>query len=161
MSHIKWIAVSGFLVAVVSTGCQTNTRKENGALIGSGLGAAAGAIIGNQVGERDKGALIGGAIGAVTGGIAGDAADKEEQRQNAVTYAQHQEAMRRADQRAMTNEDVLKMASQGIKEGIILDTIRDRGGRFDLSPDSVTALATRGVSQDVIREMRQNNINAY
>ena len=159
--RIQWLALTAILVSLTQMGCQTASNRDKGALIGSGLGAAAGAIIGNQVGERDKGALIGGALGAVTGGIAGDNQDKLEERDHAIAQAHHQHAMRRAEIRAMSNQDVLDMKAQQIDDEIILDTIRDRGGRFDTSPQAISTLATNGVSNSVIREMRNNNISGY
>lgn len=60
-----------------STGCQSDTG--NGALIGGGIGALAGGIIGHQSGNTTGGALIGGAVGAGTGALIGHASDKNKE----------------------------------------------------------------------------------
>ena len=48
----------------------------NGALIGGGVGALAGGIIGHQSGHAAGGALIGGGVGALAGGLIGHASDE-------------------------------------------------------------------------------------
>src|SRR2546429_9110759 len=49
---------------VLSMGCtQPLTKREQAGLVGGGLGAASGAIIGSSVGHATAGALIGGAFG--------------------------------------------------------------------------------------------------
>ena len=68
--RIKFVAIAIMLAALVgAAGCAT--RTENGALIGGGLGAGTGAIIGNQSGHTGEGALIGGAAGALGGAVVG------------------------------------------------------------------------------------------
>jgi osmotically inducible lipoprotein OsmB len=61
------------------------TAREKGALGGGALGAGAGAIIGNAMGDHrtGKGALIGGALGALGGAAVGDQMEGQNQRQNA------------------------------------------------------------------------------
>lgn len=62
------------------------TTREKGALIGGGLGAGAGAIIGSATGRghAGTGALIGGGLGALSGAIIGDSLQAQEQRQAAA-----------------------------------------------------------------------------
>ncbi|MBI3247682.1 MAG: hypothetical protein HYZ50_14355 [Deltaproteobacteria bacterium] len=61
------------LILVLQGGCsQPLGTREKGALIGGGLGAASGAIIGSTVGSPGAGAAIGGAMGALGGGVIGD-----------------------------------------------------------------------------------------
>ncbi len=73
----KWMVwmVAGVLI----TGCATNENKK--ALMGTGLGALAGAgvgtIIGHQSGNRDKGAAIGGVLGAGIGAGIGHKMDQQ------------------------------------------------------------------------------------
>jgi len=52
------------LLAAVVMGC---TTTQQGTVLGGGIGAGTGAIIGHQSGDAGEGALIGGAIGAITG----------------------------------------------------------------------------------------------
>src|SRR5713101_9891068 len=73
---------------LVLGGCsQPLGTREKGALVGGGLGAASGAIIGSAVGSPGAGAAIGGAMGALTGGLIGDQLQGLE---NRVAYQRHQ-----------------------------------------------------------------------
>lgn len=65
-SLIAVVAVAALSLA----GCET-TPGEDGAILGTALGAGLGAIIGNQSGHAGEGALIGAGAGAITGGIIG------------------------------------------------------------------------------------------
>ena len=58
----------------VVAGCSSPiTTREQGGLIGAGLGAGTEAIIGNTVGHAAVGALlVGGAIGLIAGALIGD-----------------------------------------------------------------------------------------
>ena len=69
------IAASALMLA----GCET--KAQEGALIGGGLGAGAGAIIGSTSGHAGGGALIGGAVGAASGAIIGDQSDQRKRHQ--------------------------------------------------------------------------------
>ena len=69
--NILWMLALALVFSTAFVGCET-TPTQQGALIGGGVGAATGAIIGNQVHRSGEGALIGGAIGALGGAIAGD-----------------------------------------------------------------------------------------
>ena len=57
-------------LAVAATGCSSTSKK--GAAIGGVIGAATGAVIGNQGDKTGTGAVVGGAIGAAAGAIIGD-----------------------------------------------------------------------------------------
>jgi len=60
------------LIFLLSACSQPLSTREKGTLLGGGLGAASGAIIGGAVGSPGAGAAIGGAMGALTGGLIGD-----------------------------------------------------------------------------------------
>ena len=147
------------LAAVPLTGCRNLNHTQNGALVGSGLGATLGAIIGHQSGNRDKGALVGGALGAIGGGLAGQAQQNAEDRDDALSYAHHQHVMREAEQRAMTNQDVINLAQNTFSDQHIIRIIQDRNGRFELSTASQIVLKQSGVSEAVIGAMMQYNLN--
>lgn len=134
-------------------GCAGMNHTQNGALVGTGLGAATGAIIGHQTGNRDAGALIGAAVGGLGGALAGNNADMHEQRDAAVAQAAWEQQARAADARAMTGADVIQMTQAGVSDSVILSAIRSRGGRFDTSPQSIVALKQSGVSDTVIEMM--------
>jgi outer membrane lipoprotein SlyB len=91
--------VVGFiLLPIILSSCsQPLTTREKSTLVGGGLGAATGAIIGAAVGSPGAGAAIGGALGAGTGALVGDQFQKIENWQNAQQQqinAQHQELRR-------------------------------------------------------------------
>jgi outer membrane protein OmpA-like peptidoglycan-associated protein len=72
------IALLGVLFFLVSCS-QPLSQREKGALVGGGLGAATGAIIGAAVGNPGAGAAIGGALGAGGGALVGDQFQKQDQ----------------------------------------------------------------------------------
>ena len=68
---LKQVLTAMLLVVLLITGgcAQPLNKREKGVLVGGGLGAATGAIIGAAVGNPGAGAAIGGALGAVGGGL--------------------------------------------------------------------------------------------
>jgi hypothetical protein len=140
-----------FLSACALTaGCQNISHTESGALIGTGLGAGTGAAIGNASGHAGGGALIGAAAGAVAGSLVGNAEDAREERDAAVAHAQYVAQA----QQAVTNADIINMTRGGISDDVIIGAVRTRGGRFDLSPNSIIQLKHEGVSDNLIMAMQ-------
>lgn len=72
------IAVIVVAVALVAGCSEPLSTREKGALIGGGIGAGTGAIVGNAVGHPGAGALIGGGVGVITGAVIGDAVQAKE-----------------------------------------------------------------------------------
>ena len=72
----KFAALVGTL-ALAGTLSACATPHENGALIGTGVGAVGGAAVGSAVGHP----LAGAAIGGVAGGVTGYAIGKHEERE--------------------------------------------------------------------------------
>jgi osmotically inducible lipoprotein OsmB len=68
------------LLLTVAACSEPLSRREKGAVIGGGAGAAGGALIGGMTGAPGTGALIGGAAGAVGGALVGD--EKDRRRRN-------------------------------------------------------------------------------
>jgi len=75
------------LVAMVAAGCQTTdpytgqqqmNRTSRNALIGAGIGVAAGLLTGDSAVERRQHALIGAGIGGLTGGAVGSYQDRQQ-----------------------------------------------------------------------------------
>jgi outer membrane protein OmpA-like peptidoglycan-associated protein len=58
------------------TGCQSLSKKEQGAIIGAATGAAAGAAVGSKNGGVARGAIIGAAVGGAAGAIIGHQMDQ-------------------------------------------------------------------------------------
>jgi outer membrane protein OmpA-like peptidoglycan-associated protein len=76
-------AVAMLATALMFGGCTADGRMTHagrGALIGTGVGATSGAMIGAASGDAGEGALIGGAVGAIAGAIIGDSVDARQQR---------------------------------------------------------------------------------
>lgn len=68
----------GALGLMGTAGCEGDTGR--GALIGGGLGVAAGTLIGDYNGYSTEGALLGGLIGASTGAAIGAQSDLRRER---------------------------------------------------------------------------------
>ncbi|MBD9368219.1 OmpA family protein [Xanthomonas sp. XNM01] len=75
------------LTALVATGCQTTNpytgdaqmnRTSRNALIGAGIGVAAGLLTGNSAVERRQHALIGAGVGGLAGGAVGAYQDRQQ-----------------------------------------------------------------------------------
>ena len=146
------------IVAIFCTsfvGCSTLDHTTKDALIGSGLGAATGAIIGHQSGNRGAGAALGAVTGVIAGSLVGNAKDAREERDAAYAYAHQVEQEQRAAQLAITNNHVIGMACSGAGDAVIMNAIRSRGGRFDVSPEAIVQLKQNGVSDAVIYLMQQ------
>ncbi|MDR1075864.1 MAG: OmpA family protein [Xanthomonadaceae bacterium] len=60
------------------TGQQKMNQTSKGALIGAGIGVAAGLLTGNSAVERRQHALIGAGIGGLAGGLIGNYQDRQE-----------------------------------------------------------------------------------
>jgi outer membrane lipoprotein SlyB len=137
-------------VLLLSAGCQTANHTQAGALVGTGLGALTGAIIGDHNGKSGEGALIGAAAGALAGGLIGNAEDARLERDAAISQAAHA----RMAQQAVTNVDVLQLTHSGVSDDVIISSIHSQGGRFDLSPQAIINLKNSGVSDRVILAMQ-------
>ena len=77
------IALAMTLALVGCAGEPLSTR-EKGTLLGGGLGAATGAIIGASVGSPGAGAAIGGGLGAVGGALVGNELQNHEVRERQI-----------------------------------------------------------------------------
>ncbi|OLP52683.1 cell envelope biogenesis protein OmpA [Rhizobium rhizosphaerae] len=72
------VYLSGCTTVDPYTGEQKMSNTAGGALIGAGLGAATGLLIGKDARGRRNGALIGAGIGALGGGLIGKYMDNQE-----------------------------------------------------------------------------------
>ena len=130
-----------FLGLPVVVGCQGMSHSQSTAALGSGLGAIAGAAIGAGHGHAGTGALVGAATGALAGGLVGSQEELQAERQaRAIEHADHVAA-----ELALTNADLVRMTQSGISDQVIISTVNNRGGRFDLAPDAIISLKNHGV----------------
>lgn len=120
-----------------------------GTIVGGGLGAITGALIGGR-GNRGEGALIGAGVGALAGRVLGKQQDARDYRQAATGQTLTAEANARAQQLAVTNYDLIQMTAAGLSDEVIVGAIQNRGGRFDLSPQGLITLKRNGVTDRVV-----------
>jgi hypothetical protein len=138
-------------------GCET--KAGTGALIGGAAGAGIGAIVGhNSHGRTGSGALIGGAVGALGGALIGnemDKKDKEEARRDR-DYDEYntRRAPRTATVAAVTREDVIEWTRRGDRDEQIIDRINRSSAVIRLSARDENDLRDAGVSEGVIRAMK-------
>jgi uncharacterized protein YcfJ len=156
----RLLPVCGMLIlsCLSSTGCQTpdNSNAVAGGVLGTGLGALTGAIVGSAFGRRDAaaGALIGAAAGGLGGAVLGHAQDEKNQQAREAIQTQYQQAQAAAEQRALHNDDVVYMVKTGVSDQVIINSMRERGARFDTSPEAIVNLKSNGVDDAVIYAMQ-------
>ena len=79
---MRTLSVVGVVVlAVAASGCENigtaaQSKAVQGGVLGSALGAGAGAIIGNQTHRAGEGAAIGAGLGALGGALMGNAMEE-------------------------------------------------------------------------------------
>ena len=150
------------------TGCES--KAGTGAMIGGGAGAGLGAIIGHQSGKTGQGALIGGAVGAIGGGLVGNEMDKNDRRDRearergrdayqgadyrATEYRDTSRRPAAASSKGITQQDVIYWSERGDRDELIIDRIEQSGATFNLSSRDENDLRDAGVSEDVIRAMK-------
>ena len=154
-------AVASLMASVVLgagvAGCET--KAGTGALIGGAAGAGIGAIAGKQShGHTAGGALIGGAVGAIGGALIGnelDKNDREQVRQDAAARRAVRDSSRyESHDGAIAREDVIAWARRGDRDDLIIDRIERSGTIFHLSSRDENTLRDAGVSEEVIRAMK-------
>jgi len=127
-----------------------------GTVVGGGLGAITGAVIGGRK-QRGEGVLIGAGVGALTGGLIGRSQDVADQRQAVVGSSVAAQANAQVAALAITNYDLVEMTRAGLSDELIISTMQSRGGRFDLSPNGLISLKQQGVSDRVVLAAQSMN----
>lgn len=150
---INYLIFAAAASAVVLTGCQYPDGEQNntagGALIGGGIGAASGAIIGGR--NAGAGALIGGAIGAITGGLIGNSMD-EQQRED--LRAQAPQTYARVEQgQPLATADVKALTQARVSDDVIIAQIQNSHTVYHLSAADIIDLHNAGVSDKVVNFM--------
>jgi hypothetical protein len=126
----------------------------SGTFLGGAMGAITGAIIGGKH-HAGQDALIGAGVGAVTGNLIGRSKDANDERRAAQGAAAVGQMNQQAMALAVTDNDLVQMTRAGISEDVIISTMRSRGTRIDLSPQSLIALRQQGVSDRVVMAAQQ------
>jgi len=144
------------MTLALAGGCQNVNHTTEGAAVGTGLGALAGGVIGNQSGKAAEGALIGALAGAAGGSLIGNAKDNHERAEAWQSYAQHSEQVQQQQARALSADDVIAMSKNAnIDDPIIVTAIQRHGVKFDANTDYIVHLADQGVSQTVISAIQR------
>jgi outer membrane protein OmpA-like peptidoglycan-associated protein len=77
------------LIAMAILGCaEPQTKTQQGAIYGTGIGTAVGAGLGQVIGGTTKSTLVGAGIGAVLGGVAGGSIGRYMDNQEAALHQQ-------------------------------------------------------------------------
>lgn len=152
-SRMTGILITLVAVACTSLGCANHT--QTGALVGTGVGTGIGAVIGHQIGKGKEGALIGAAVGAASGALIGKKEDVKEEDAAIRRNIAYREGQRRAQERAMSNYDVIEMVQSQVSDPVIIGSIQDRGGAFDTSPQAIIGLKKAGVSDTIVMAMQR------
>jgi hypothetical protein len=126
----------------------------SGTILGGAFGAITGAIIGGKH-HAGQDALIGAGVGAVTGNLLGRSKDAADDRRAAQGAAAVGQMNAQAAAMAVTDADLVQMTRAGLSEDVIISTMRSRGSRVDLSPQSLIALRQQGVSDRVVMAAQQ------
>lgn len=115
-------------LSLVAAGCAApQTRTQKGAIYGTGIGAAAGAGLGQAIGRSTESTLIGAGIGAAVGGLAGGAIGR---------YMDNQEAALRQQLAGVEGANVQRSANVlavTFKSDVMFDTNSSviKTGAFD------------------------------
>ena len=147
------------VLALCASGCAT--KAQTGAAVGAGGGAAVGAAAGSFSGNAGKGALIGAGIGAISGYFVGNEMDKSDARRE-QEYQYNTRSSRESryssssvsSSSRITRNDVMNWTDQGVKDEIIIDRVERGGTVFRLTAADENELRDAGVSEDVIRSMK-------
>jgi len=108
------VGVGVVTLVVLLGGCsQPLSTREKGTLLGGGIGAASGAIIGSAVGHPGAGAAIGGAMGALSGGLIGDQFQGQERR----TAYQQGQINRQSRELRRQRRDIERLKRQSTGDG--------------------------------------------
>ena len=137
---------------LIGAGCQSPYYADRGAGLGALAVAGAGAIIGDATcGSAASGALIGAGLGAVTGGMVGSGMDEMQARNRAEIAAQ---MGRQVQAGAATIDEVVAMTRSGVDPLLIQNYVRTSGVARPLAAADVIYLHNQGVSSDVIQVMQ-------
>ena len=147
----KTAVLRGFVllaVLVLLASCsQPLSKREKGVLVGGGLGAATGAIIGAAVGNPGAGAAIGGALGAVGGGLVGDQLQQRDQ----VAGEQEQQIEQQKQELARNRQLLEELKKQNLEareteRGVVvnLPDVLFEFGKADLTGEARTKVDSIG-----------------
>ncbi|MGC1275870.1 MAG: hypothetical protein WBC44_19365 [Planctomycetaceae bacterium] len=139
------------LTALAAAGCASPYHTDRGALFGGVMGAGLGAVAGAAVGDPLAGAAIGGVAGTMTGAVVGGAIDDVEARNRAEIAAR---LGRPAPIGAVTVPDVISMTQAGVSEDVIATHVHNHGLARPLNTNDLIYLQQNGVTPKVVQAMQ-------
>lgn len=151
LSMARPSALLGLVCLILLVGCRSPYHADQGALLGGGLGAATGAIVGSATGHPGAGAAIGAGVGAITGGAIGAGMDESEARNRALI---EQRLGRQVAAGAVTLQEVVQMSRAGVADDLIVNHVRSHGMAAPLQSSDLIYLQQQGISQRVIEAMQ-------
>jgi hypothetical protein len=119
----------------IFAGCASN-RPERGTMVGGAGGSAVGVAPSSSSGNAGRGAVIGGAVGLI-------GAEQDDKRPPDVR------------RQPMTQNEVITMVRDGKNDDSIIQRIINSATVFRLTPDDESYLRDKGVSDRIIRAMRE------
>lgn len=145
-------------VTLLASCSQPLGTREKGALIGGGLGAATGAIIGSAVGAPGPGAAIGGALGSAGGGFVGDQLQQREQVAEGLQRALDEQRQELARNRELLEElQRQNLDARETERGVVVNfpDVLFAFARADLAPSAQEKVHDiAGVLNDRARDRR-------
>ncbi len=151
MARIIFFAPLLATMALLSSGCQSTSTADQGALFGGATGAVLGGIVGHQFHNTAAGAVIGAGAGALTGAVVGNKIDEAEARNRALI---EQRLGRPVSPGAVSIQDVVEMSRAGVNEQVIVTHVNNNGVARPLTAADITYLTQNSVSNNVIQAMQ-------
>lgn len=174
MRKANWVsaALIGTLALGPLAGCSSlpGNSKQQGAVIGGVGGALAGAAVSKN--ERGLGALIGGVLGAGGGYLIGAQKDKLDEKKRDEAVAAHRRAEQNPakaedvertrtadlnDDGFVTLDEVVAMERANLSDREMVERLERTGQVFQLTEEQERYLEDRGISREVVLEMRNLN----
>ena len=174
MRKANWVsaALVGALALGPLAGCSSlpGNSKQQGAVIGGVGGALAGAAVSKN--ERGLGALIGGVLGAGGGYLIGAQKDKLDEKKRDEAVAAHRRAEQNPakaedvertrtadlnDDGFVTLDEVVAMERANLSDREMVERLERTGQVFQLTEEQERYLEDRGISREVVLEMRNLN----
>jgi hypothetical protein len=158
MNKFRTLIMTVAVSAVVVTGCTYPNGEPNntgtGALVGGGIGAATGAVLGGR--NAGAGALIGGVFGVILGSIIGNQQDQaqaaELRAQAPVTYVHIQQG------NPLTVADVEALISAKVSDDVIMAQIQNSHTVYHLNSAQIIELHNNGASDRLV-DFMINTVN--
>jgi hypothetical protein len=145
------LVVALSLAIAPSSGCQSPSHADQGAVLGGLLGAGTGAVVGHALGNTGAGAAIGAGVGALSGAAIGNGQDEIEAKNRAMIA---QQLGRQVPPNAVTINDVIAMTQANVNEDLVINHIRAHGMAAPLQTNDLINLPKMGVSSRVIAAMQ-------